>query len=438
MFYWNRQTQKSSTLKEELLSVENAKKIRIATAFLSAEGVSVLDKMKQKYNLNTADITLYLSAEFSTDNPHEMLKRLSVICTVKIVFERNFHPKVYMINGAKNKLLYGSSNFTLGGLQNNVEFNFVGTPSNDELLAVDSFFEYCDKLATEANDDVIQYYADNSLEIEKLKTTQKKIREKFNGFHKKDDAFSMSDYDIADYYFTYEDYETFFIRNHRLNDKSIRVKRQVVQSKMLKIHDLIYPRIQKMGIACHKRPDNITSLIIPCVYNHHIVAWNGVRYGKTPKEIDLFNWGGEKDDIYGFQKHGCLQYSIGSGGFEINLFLAVKHDAWDRAHMHEKLNTLRPSIENELRKLQGYELKWFIYDGDEEFVFDIDERDPEDFCDFFAEYDCEGRESLLLTHYPPDDELLKSIDTISDEVVAMMKLLLPLYNAMVNRPKGKF
>jgi hypothetical protein len=133
-----------------------------------------------------------------------------------------------------------------------------------------------------------------------------------------------------------------------------------------------------------------------------------------------------------------LQYCIVGSGFEVNLFLAVKHDAWDRAYMHEKINTLRPSIERELRKLHGYGLKWVIYDGgsNEEFTFDIDNEEPEDFCRFFAKHDCDGRESLLLTQYAPDDELLKDIESIGDEVIAMIELLLPLYNVMVNRPKG--
>lgn len=32
------------------------------------------------------------------------------------------------------------------------------------------------------------------------------------------------------------------------------------------------------------------------------------------------------DEGYGFQKHGCLQYSIGSEGFSINLFFSSQ--AW--------------------------------------------------------------------------------------------------------------
>ena len=440
MFHWNRQTRESKTIKDELLTVMGARKVRIATAFLSSEGASTLEEMKQTYKLKNTDITLYLSAEFSSDKPHEILKRLADICIVKIIFERTFHPKVYMINGTENKLLFGSSNFTLGGLQNNVEFNYIGIPSTQELSLVDDFFEYCEKMAISVDDDIIDFYAANASELEKAKNAQRKIRAKLHGFHKKDDAFSESDYAIENYYFTYEDYETFFIRNQALNDKGIRIKRQKVQEKMLKIHSRVYPQIKKMGIACHKRPDNITSLIIPCLYNHHVVAWNGVRYGKTPSEIDLFNLGGDKDDMYGFQKHGCLQYAIGSSGFEINLFLAVKHDAWDRAHMHEKLNILRPNIEKELKELRGYGLEWVIYDSNigEEFIFDVDNEETEAFCDYFSKYDCDGHELFLRCFYELDHELLEDFNSICDEVVSMIEWLLPLYNTMVNRPKGKY
>jgi len=439
MYYWNHQTHETQSLKNELLNAKGVKKVRIATAYLSAEGVAVLDEMKQAYGLQKYDITVYLSAEFSSDKPHELLKRLSDICVVKIIFDRTFHPKVYAISGDENKVIYGSSNFTSGGLQKNIEFNYIGMPSESDLAALNKFFDFCDRLAVVVNGDVIEYYENNSSEIEKLNSAQRKLRSKLQGFVKKDDAFSESDYEIEDYYFTFEDYETFFVRNQKLNNKEITEKRRRVQEKMLKIHSRIYPQIKKLGISCHKREDNITSLINPCVYNHHTVAWNGVRYGKTPAEIDAFNFGSNKDDeIYGFQKHGCLQYCLVNSGFELNLFLAVKHDAWDRYHMHERLNALRPNIEEEIEKLQGYGMEWVVWDDElpEPFTFDFDTESPQSFCDFFKKYDRDGRTSCLCLYYEPDNEILEDFDFICEEVVEKIELLVPLYNAMVNRPKG--
>ena len=424
---------------------KDARKVRIASAFLSSEGVSVLEEMKEEYGLKKTDITLYLSAEFSTHKPHELLRRLGDICVAKIIFQRGFHPKVYLINGSENKLIYGSSNFTLGGLQSNTEFDYIGVPDKAELAELEAFFEYCDSLSEPVTDDVIRFYEENAAEMAKLNDARNALGDKLHMYHRRGDPFLETDYDLSGYYFTYRDYETFFPRNHSLNGWDIRARRKQVQEKILKIHHEIYPQIKKMGVACHKREDNITSTIIPSEYNHYVVAWNGVRYGKTPEEIDAFNPGGgsrshnEKNKMYGFQKHGCLQYAIGAYGFSINLFLAVKHDAWDRAHMHGAIETLRPDIERELGLLAGYGMRWVIHDSDldREFVFDIDSEAPEDFCDYFMENDRDGRESFLVAHYPPDEGLLQDFDSICEEVLDKTELLLPLYNVMVHRPKGR-
>jgi HKD family nuclease len=284
MYYWN-QVSENQTLKHELLAVKGVRKVQIATAFLSKEGVNLLVEMKQVYKLKKENITLYLSSEFSGDKPHEMLRKLFIFCNVKIIFDRTFHPKAYFIGGAENKLIFGSSNFTAGGMHRNVEFNFVGVPNEHDIAEENKFFDFCNRLAVDVNDDIINYYEENYPEIEKLKSAHKKLRAKLSGFKNKDDAFTFADYNIEDYYFTFEDYETFFIRNQKLSRSEIHKKRRSVQEKMLEIHTNIYPQIKKMGIACHKREDNITSLITPCVFNHHTVAWNGVRYGKHRKKL---------------------------------------------------------------------------------------------------------------------------------------------------------
>lgn len=284
---------------------------------------------------------------------------------------------------------------------------------------------------------MIKYYRDIQNEIEDLHNIQRKLSAKLTGFTHKDDSFSLDDYDINNYYFKYEDYETFFPRNQKETGTSIIDKRKKVQTKMLNIHQQIYPSIKSLGIAHHKRKENITSLIVPHPINQYSVGWLGVRYGKTPPEVDVLNMGKDKDDdIYGFQKHGCLQYSIGSDGFDINLFLAVRHNAIDRAYFHQHLADLKPKIESRLWKLKGQGMEWVIWDGSQDgwFTFDIDNEDPETFCDYFKENDRDGRESFLRKFYEPDDEILKKKDNVCFEILRVMKILLPLYNTMVWRP----
>lgn len=438
MFYWKQKTEAGTTLEAELLSCKSVSKAVIASAFLSREGVRILQQIKDKYSLRKDDITLYLSAQFSADKPYEILEQLSSLCVTKIIFDHSFHAKVYLLMGKPDKIIYGSSNFTAGGMAGNIEFDYIGLPTPDEINSFTFFFGYCDRIAKEVNAEIIKFYKDNQKKIAELHCTQKKLTTTLTGFTHQDDAFLPDDYDIDEYFFDYGDYETFFFRNRTKSGSDIKVKRERVKGKMLDIHQKIYPKINKLGIAHHKRKDNITSLIIPHPINQNSVGWLGVRYGKTPPEVDVLNMGKDKDDdIYGFQKHGCLQYSIGSEGFEINLFLAVRHDAIDRAYLHENLVKLKKKIESELAKLKGYGMEWVIWnnDIDEPIVFDIDSEDTTTFCDFFKENDTDGRESFLRKYYEPDNDILKTKETISAEIIKVMKILLPLYNAMVWRPR---
>jgi len=82
-------------------------------------------------------------------------------------------------------------------------------------------------------------------------------------------------------------------------------------------------------------------------------------------------------------------------------------------------------------------MEWVIWDStiNDPFVFDVDIEDPVTFCDFFKEHDRDGRESYLRKYYEPDDVILQTKDTICKEILRIMKILLPLYNIMVWRPK---
>ena len=436
MFLWNGRGDDGIELVDELLSYESVDSVKIATAFFSKTGLEILIKMIERYNLRKDEVTLYLGSTFSMDNPHELLNELKAISETRIVFSRIFHPKVYFLQGQKNTLIFGSANFTNGGMSRNIEFYTTMIPNEHELATLRKFFAYCHTMSNPIDSDIIDFYKSNTTEIERLSKEQDKMNKKLSGYLKQDDPFSFDDYELTRHYFQYKDYETFFPRNSTLNHADIRSQRKSVQEKMLAIHNKIYPQISKLGISCHKREENITSMITPCVYNHHAVGWNGVRYGKTPSEIDALNYAGDKDDLYQFQKHGCIQYCINGYGFEVNLFLAVKNDAVDRYHMHEHLNNLKPDIECELEKLKGRGLRWVVNDdvNAEEHVFDIDERNANEFCDYFKRYDRDGCESFLLLNYEPDDERISSFGNICSEILEKVKLLLPLYNTVVFRP----
>ena len=422
-------------LEEELLNVEGVTEIQIATAFLSSNGVAILRKLKERYNLQKEDIKLFISKEFSMYKPHIILAQLLDLCIVKIVHDINLHAKVYLLKGKENKIIFGSSNLTTGGFQNNLEFNCIKYEEKTELIEL--FFAQCEKKSMPVDEDIITAYKKHAAELGELDDIRKKANKVFSKIFYPDDPFPESEYNFVNLYFKFKDYETFFPRNWEKGDSVILERRKEVQEKMLKIHERIYRKIKSMGIMHHKRTENITSSIVPSFWNNGQVAWLGVRYGKTPREIELINEGINKQeqDAYGFQKNGCLQFSIGGYGFEVNLFLAVRNDAIDRSYLHKNIRDLEQKIIFEMSKIKGKGMEWVIDDEKgNECCFDIDSENLKDFCNWFRDNDKEGRLSYLRTFYKPDDIRINTIDAISTEVIKMIKLLLPLYNTLVWRP----
>ena len=417
-------------LKQALLETKDIRKVKIAVAYFSEYGLKALKEIITKNNLSKNRVEIYISPEFNNKNQGKILNELVQIANVYIVYNTKFHPKVYLFECRKNnKLIFGSSNFTQNGIEKNIEFDSILELDNKSKYKdkVDIFFSYCKDQSKQVNEDIINWYIDIESELEELRKIQDKIRKKIFKPETKDDPFEEDEYDIKDYYFTFSDYETFFSRNECKEDNIIRSSRLEVKHKILDIHKSIYRKVKALDIDCHWNPNNITSLIRPCQYNKGRVAWLGVRYGKNEYEIkELKTNLTNKDEELGFQKHACIQYAIGSYGFEVNLFHSVPHDAVDRGVMHKRLmdKVYRKKIEDELRKLRGHGFYWDI-DGEQ---FSIDNDDISTFYDYYISNDCEGKFSSLCKFFEPDDIEIKDKKSICDVVNKYVELLIPLYN----------
>jgi len=117
----------------------------------------------------------------------------------------------------------------------------------------------------------------------------------------------------------------------------------------------------------------------------------------------------------------------------------VKNKAFDREKLSEYqyklLHQRRPLIEAEMRKLVGHGFEWRVENGTS--PFRLDENPIEEFCSWFKAHDEDGYESYLMKYYAPDDPVLRSENSIAKEVIRVMTVLQPLYDAMVWRPQKK-
>lgn len=436
-FYWH-----GNKLKNQLDNLNSISSLKIATAYFSEYGLNVLESIIDKNKLSKNQVELYLSPEFSKVNPGELLEKLSKISRVYIVYDIPFHPKVIFAEGkSKNILIFGSSNFTGGGIEENIEFDAIKTATSEEIQKLNLFFDFCSNSAKLITNETVLEYKENQQIFDELRRLEREVRKRFYDKYKKDDPLHEDEFDLSDYYFNFHDYEILFPRNSCRDDVIIRKQRKNLQDKILYIHNNIYNQIKKLKLYCHWRKDNITSQIRPCVFNKGKVNWIGVRYGKSEDEVRALNEGVQsRDEELGFQKHACLQFSISSDGFEVNLFHAVSHDAIDRDWVHKKLlnKEYREALVKEIKRLKGRNLVWKIYDSVSDTLiseFQIDEKAPDDFIKFYIDNDMDGRESFLAYFLRPDSPELKDINTISKMIIEKITLMLPLYKIMAFRLK---
>lgn len=251
--------------------------------------------------------------------------------------------------------------------------------------------------------------------------------------------------DISNFYFTDEDYDVFHKDKAGLNTREVREKRSLVQEKLLTFNrDSLYPKILQKGLnlATHKSPEHITSLTFPCIFNNYRVDWLGIRYGRNASDIEelqeIMSMGassgllGFEDKKYGFQKYACLQVNISYTGLDVGLFHSTPADAVDRMYLSEHIDDMdvQEGIINELRKLKGHGYVWTISNNEFSHSFDIDAERPEDFINFYREYDRNGMWSMMLKHFPRYDERITE-DKLAETCYDIIEQLKPLYELVI-------
>lgn len=116
-YYWH----DKSTLYEEINNVIGLKKVSIEIAYISNDGVKIIQDIKDKYKIKKEQIRVFISSEFSLDKPYVILEKLRQLCKVYIIFQPKLHSKLFMLkNSNKCKIIFGSANLTKGGFESNI------------------------------------------------------------------------------------------------------------------------------------------------------------------------------------------------------------------------------------------------------------------------------------------------------------------------------
>jgi len=246
---------------------------------------------------------------------------------------------------------------------------------------------------------------------------------------------------IDEYYFNKNDYEVFEEYHTDENNSDIRQKRIQIQEKLLNINEIVKEKCETLGLYNHWKKENITSAIEPNPFNNWKLNWIGIRYGRHKNQIDELNTNDNESVHYGFHKYCCMQFNISLDNFEVGIYHAVANEAVDRKYLREALEnneSIRKKLIEELKKIKGNNLIWTIWSPYREIQninFSIDNDNIEDFPEFYLQNDKEGSHSALMFRFEPDDERLKTKESIAKLVIEKFELLLPLYNTIIWKSK---
>ena len=126
----------------ELFDVANVEKIYISVAFISENGVHQIEDVLTKHG---PSLTAFAGIRNDITSHQGLLRIQNIPGSTLYVVDtgsRNvlFHPKLYLVRGVKeSRLMVGSANLTLGGLNNNIEAGILITldmsdPADKELV----------------------------------------------------------------------------------------------------------------------------------------------------------------------------------------------------------------------------------------------------------------------------------------------------------------
>ena len=266
-----------SYLKDELVQ---AKKVWIATAMISNEGWRFL----QDNIPSNAQQNFLIGIDLATSpNVFESILTNMEINARVYQTTHTFHPKVYIVEKQNSDLIafIGSSNTTMGGLENNVEMNFVVSDK-----------EECRKLRQWFDELFVNGYLITDNFISDYKSKYKSSCALICEVSKNVATIKESIILDQKQFFCRNEHEIFNERYHRVNTESIYLLRMSVRDKFRNLHSKIYPKFSQYGLSdlhCHHNSREIVSrhFFNPFSGNYINAMW--LHYGKSLEELQKYS-----------------------------------------------------------------------------------------------------------------------------------------------------
>lgn len=163
-----------------LFDVPNIERVIVSVAFVNRSGVELLEAKLKKHSAKTKAFIGIRNDITSTQGAKHLLD-LGVSLFLVDTGSRSvlFHPKLYLVKGAAHaRLVIGSANLTIGGLNNNIEAGFaieLDLKNADEKALVEGIEREFDALAKDYPDHIIPVA--KAAELDALQATGRLIDE---------------------------------------------------------------------------------------------------------------------------------------------------------------------------------------------------------------------------------------------------------------------
>ncbi len=317
-------TELEDAIKEKLKTADEA---WFATGLLSPSGLKYFDGIPS---------IVHIIVGIDLPTPPQVLRQLLEwnhqgkvkfkIYTAKGIF---FHPKVYILRHGTSYAAYvGSGNLTNGGWKNNVEL-FWEVEKNGDCESLIKWFNVHMELSILPDEAFIKKYEERI--FRPIEQTNKDHMDRLDDF--------KGAYDIDyDFYFRKEDF-TAFTPERAVNSGGVaKNARRLVNSKMLSLHDRIFPKMMAKGwnLHHHHRHGNIVSSFAHTARNSKILDGMWLYYGKSVPEASSLPY--KYPEERSMNNHVRLQIIIQEERIGIWCAIGKGHGSRaDRAAFHKKI-----------------------------------------------------------------------------------------------------
>ncbi len=406
-------------------SLQSATEVYIASAIVSDSGLDfLLDNIPGDCN-----VRLIIGIDLPT--PDSVFRRLLEIKNDRIkakVFTKSgfFHPKLYLVKGNTNVVFIGSGNFTEGGLGRNIElFHKIGDNNlyQDYEIWFNQYYNLADIITEEWVIEYSKLYGErNDIEA----TDKRKVGDFKRRLSGNKPIVNLSTINFSNQFFKLIHYLAFEGDKPNQRTSNANNERYEVKEKLMELHDMIFPVIQKKGWDLH--PHSMEQHIVSSYQHGEHTAesldalW--LHYGRSQFELDRFKeiYGENQTSLY----HMRIQVVVHLNDIAV----------WLRVGKNNGSVVDREAFKREM-KIQSYRDRFFslLSSLPNEFSIAIAGEwrgvksfsNSADLYDFVRNDDIRNHYFIIGRQYAPD-AIEISEDKIANTVINDFEKLLPLYN----------